>query len=129
MVLSSFQFTNPVLLKAQFAVNDGFNNRYEMQIPMELNVSNNWDKESLQASVKLEITIGEESAQYPYYLKIAMGADFKWETGKYADEAIENLLNKNAPVLLLSYARPIIANITNVSPYSAQNLPYFDFTK
>ena len=42
---------------------------------------------------------------------------------------INKLLNQNAPSLLLSYLRPVIAQVTMASPYGAYNIPFIDFTK
>ena len=49
-------------------------------------------------------------------------------TGNDLDEQIDNLLRKNAPALLLSYARPLIASITNASKFPTYNIPFLDFS-
>ena len=129
MTKSEFQFTNPILLNIQFDVHEEFNDNVELQIPIQFAASNNWDKKSEEAAAKLKISMGEENNKYPYYLTATMAANFKWNAANFVPEAIENLLDRNAPALLLAYARPIIANITNSSPFPVQNLAYFDFTK
>ena len=40
----------------------------------------------------------------------------------------ENLLKINAASLLLSYIRPQVRNITSLSKFSEQNIPFIDFT-
>lgn len=130
MVRSSFQFTNPVLLKVDFQVNENFSSSDDLSLPIQLQVQKNRnDPAGDTATVKLTVTIGDKSSQMPYYLSAIMSANFKWEPEKYPQENLENLLQKNAPALLLSYIRPIIANITNASPYDVTNLPFFDFTQ
>lgn len=130
MVPSSFQFTNPVLLKVDFQVNENFSSSDDLSLPIQLQVQKNRsDPAGDTATVKLAVTIGDKSSQMPYYLSAIMSANFKWEPEKYSQENLENLLQKNAPALLLSYIRPIIANITNASPYDVTNLPFFDFTQ
>lgn len=42
-------------------------------------------------------------------------------------EISEAMLKCNAPALLLSYMRPIVANITNVSKFPVYNLPFVNF--
>lgn len=126
---SVFQFTNPVLTGTQFSVNSEFCNEKELQMPVHINVANNWDKKSCRAAVQLTVSIGQENNDFPYFLQVIMNADFKWQQDVYKPEDITNLLSKNAPALLLSYVRPIVANITNASPFPVQNLPFFDFTK
>ena len=46
-----------------------------------------------------------------------------------AEEQQEKLLTQNAPALLLSYMRPLVASATAASPYPAYHLPFIDFTK
>lgn len=51
---------------------------------------------------------------------------FRW------DNEVENedlLLKQNAPALLFSYIRPIIATITASSKYPAYDLPFVNFTE
>ena len=130
MVPSSFQFTNPVLLKLDFQVNEDFSSSDELSLPIQFQVQKTQnDPAENTATVKLFVTVGEKNSQMPYYIDAIMCANFKWEPEKYDPKNLENLLQKNAPALLLSYIRPIIANITNVSPYTVTNLAFFDFTK
>lgn len=56
-----------------------------------------------------------------------MKAEFKWEKNIESSLA-DKLLKSNAPSLLLSYMRPIIANVTGNSAYPAFNIPYMDMT-
>ena len=128
MKLSNFQFTNPVLTETRFVVNNMFR-KEEIKIPIQINAANNWDKKSCRAAAQLVVSIGQETEDFPYFLQVVINADFKWEENAYEEKDITNLLSQNAPALLLSYARPIIACITNASPFPVQTLPYFDFTK
>lgn len=42
---------------------------------------------------------------------------------------IDRLLNQNAPSLLSSYLRPIVAQVTSASKYGTYNIPFVNFTK
>ena len=64
----------------------------------------------------------------PFELEIKVASDFKWDDS-LSDEKVEYMLNTNAPALLLSYMRPIVANITNASKIPAYNLPFINFVK
>ena len=44
------------------------------------------------------------------------GANFRWND-ELDDNMIDRLLNQNAPSLLLSYLRPIVAQVTSASKY------------
>lgn len=130
MVTSSFQFSNPVLLKLDFQVNENYSASDNHLLPIQLQVKNPQTNSSEStATVELSVKVGEENDQMPYYIHAIMSANFKWDPKKYDDDNLKNLLQKNAPALLLSYVRPIIANISNASPYAVTNLPFFDFTQ
>ena len=42
---------------------------------------------------------------------------------------IDRLLNQNAPSLLLSYLRPIVAQVTSASKNGTYKIPFVNFTK
>lgn len=129
MLKSSFQFTNPVLTTMKYCINENFKFSGELKVPIKFSISNNYTSKSLSSKVDLSVFIGEESDKYPYFISATMSSYFKWENGKYSEADLNFLLTQNAPALLLSYLRPVIANITNVSPYLAYNIPFFDFTQ
>ena len=86
-------------------------------------------EEEKEAVVELNIIIGaKENNEAPFYVDMVMGAIFKWDDS-YDENTVKDLLSINAPALLLGYARPIIATITNMSPFPAYNLPFYNFTE
>ena len=82
-----------------------------------------------EAIVQLSILIGrkEFTTEEPFCVDMTIGAKFKWDD-VYDEETLQELLSKNAPALLLGYARPIIANITDAGPIPAYHLPFYNFT-
>ena len=80
-----------------------------------------------EATVSLTIEIGETDDNVPFYIKAKEQADFKWDES-VADIMLDRLLNQNAPSLLLSYLRPIVAQVTNSSKYGVYNIPFVNFT-
>lgn len=80
-----------------------------------------------EALVVLCVTIGEKTEEVPFYVYAEESANFRWKREAYDEDAIGRLLKQNAPALLLSYLRPIIANITVASPYSAYDIPFMNF--
>lgn len=80
------------------------------------------------ALVSVTISVGAKDNSTPFYIEAEEEANFKWEENIFTEEQIDALLNHNAVALLISYLRPIIANITAASPYPTYNLPYIDLT-
>ena len=133
MEKSMFQFTNPILKRLQFDVHDSFSKkgRLEMGINVTVNCERNKNEDTTltnSALVMVTVSIGEKDNTTPFYIEADEEATFKWRDGVYSEEQLETLLNHNAVVLLLSYLRPIISNITASSPFPAYNLPYIDLT-
>lgn len=127
---SVFQFSNPMLLKLDFSVNQDFENNEEEKISLSLKLETQVAQENEdnnEAFVVLCVTVGEKTNEFPFYVYAEEAASFRWEKEAYSEEALERLLKQNAPALLLSYLRPIIANITNSSPYTAYDIPFMNF--
>lgn len=78
--------------------------------------------------VELILKLGESSLNTPFEIEARELAIFKWEKD-YEESNINILLSQNAPALLLSYLRPIIANVTSASQFSAYNIPFINFKK
>lgn len=127
---SVFQFSNPMLLKLDFSVNENFENNEEEKINLSLKlqtqVAQQGDDDN-EAFVVLSVSVGEKTEKYPFYVYAEQAASFRWEKGAYSEEEIARLLKQNAPALLLSYLRPTISNITNSSPYTAYDIPFMNF--
>lgn len=130
MKTSPFQFTDPVLTKMSFFVNEDFvaekKDNIEVNVGIEVNTGEIKDNE---APVELKIVIGEKGEKSPFYIVAVEGASFKWLAKDFKTETeIDRLLNINAPALLLSYLRPIIAMITSASTYPTYNIPFINFS-
>ena len=127
---SDFQFTRPTLVHFELNINENFNVQQDKKIELTnlIRVSIRKHKDCKEATVDLELKIGEKSDDYPFYIYAIERANFRW--GEYFDDdTIERLLNQNAPSLLLSYLRPIVAQITYASQYAGYDVPFMDFTK
>lgn len=129
--LSAFQFTNPLLMNMQFSVNREYQNDPDgesINIPVEMKASKPDIAECKDktAMVLLTVTVGKAGAEYPYYVTVEMGANFRWDDS-IEDDMAEALLTRNAPALLLGYIRPYIAQITEASPIGAVHLPFMNF--
>lgn len=126
LIESHFQFKAPILESIEFVVNSSFNvENFEGFDSVDSNLE--VQKENDYAKVVMFLEIGKKNEFYPFYIKIIMSAEFQWSES--TEEQIEGYLNMNAPALLLSYMRPIVANITNSSKYEALNLPFINFAE
>lgn len=125
---SVFQFSNPMLLKLDFALNDEFVGDGRTEIKVKLGIETRISREEdNSAVVVLCVTVGGKSQEDPFSIYAEEGARFGWKEGAYEDEALDRLLKQNAPALLLSYLRPMIANVTASSHYSAYDIPFMNF--
>ena len=126
---SGFQFTNPVLSGMLFSINKDFDReKEEIEIPNAVSVNVSKSEHGRTAIVTLICEIGAESSEMPFYIRAEEVANFRWNE-EVEDKIIDKLLNQNAPSLLLSYLRPIIAQITVASPFGAYNVPFMNFTQ
>ena len=127
MKTSEFQFSNPALSELEFYINDYDTEDEDISVALGMSVNKDRISET-EAIVVLTVEIGKKDDSAPFYIKASEGAIFKWEEDAFDKEQdIEDLLDINAPSLLISYLRPIIANITNASKYPAYNLPFINF--
>lgn len=119
------KFKNPVLEMLQFVINQDFDEEKFDGIAIEGTTQIAKLKGENAAFVELSLEIGEKSSLTSFWINITMKAEFKWEKNIESSLA-DKLLKSNAPSLLLSYMRPIIANVTGNSAYPAFNIPYMD---
>jgi len=130
MMTSDFQFSNPLLTAFNFHINHEYNaETEEVEVGLKISVSKKRTGER-EAIVELTVEIGEKDDSTPFYINATEGAFFKWEENAFNGEKdIDVLLDVNAPALLLSYLRPIVAGITTASKYSSYNIPFINFNK
>ena len=130
MEQSGFKFSNPIVSKINYVVHPSFQlteNNKRIKNTFETHISR--DKEDCKAIVELNIKIGDmDQANAPFFVDLSIQASFKWED-IYTEDTVQSLLSINAPALLLTYARPMVATITSLSPYPSYNIPFYNFTK
>lgn len=126
---SGFQFKNPILTELEFGVNEEYikKSNCEQQININMEVHVKRQKDVNNAEVSLTFNLGDKDKENPFYIIATEKADFRWDDD-VKEEIVEQLLNQNAPSLLLSYLRPVIVQITSASPYDTFNIPFVNFT-
>lgn len=125
---SKFQFLNPYLEEIYFKVNSEFkiqDSEFEMENSFNVQVKRSSKENRANVGLVLEVNANAEKA--PFTLKAKVSSDFQWDS-HLDDDIVDSLLNMNAPALLLSYMRPIVANVTNTSMFPTYNLPFINFT-
>ena len=130
---SKFQFTNPTLTRLEFEVHNDFLRKGKLDMGINLSVNCRRAKKEddtlgSSALVMVTVSIGTKDNSTPFYIEADEEATFRWCEGDFSEANIEALLNENAVALLISYLRPIIANVTASSPYPCYNLPFLDLT-
>ena len=125
-----FQYKNPVLKYLEYSLNEGFESRPEQNINMRIrfDVKIHENDELSEASVDLTCEIGEKKADTPFYIRVVETSEFRWSDDVDAEE-LKMLLEINAPTLLLSFLRPIVAQVTAESPYTCVRIPFVCFSK
>ena len=132
MAKSSFQFIQPVVTMARFEmlrpVVDQSENKCDVHIKHE--VVRNKENNSAYVQVVVQVNKKEEEiiGDALFYIEIAMQSAFKWDNS-LSEEDVDKLLKYNATALLISYIRPIIVNMTYMSPVSTINLPYINLNR
>ena len=128
---SSFQFSNPSMIEVHFVIHRDFNTEGmgdELETPIQVMFSPPSIIEARSNSVAAQLTveIGRDDSTFPFFLSVTMGADFRWDE-TLPEEIVKQMLSRNAPMLLLAYARPLVAQITSSSPVGAVHIPFLNF--
>lgn len=124
---SKFQFSQPYLEEISFREGGDEVESKSVALNNQIGVQVACKKNESKAIVKIVIMIEAGKHGGIFALKIKLASEFVWKN--LGDEKLDVLLHQNAPALLLSYARPIIASITNASKFPTYNIPFFDFSE
>ena len=122
---SKFKFEKPILKRFSFNENEAFEKKEELKIEIELEKEIARKEKTGGVSVILKTV---NSNEIPFFIEIEMYSKFIWEE-ELTEEEIINALEINAPSLLISYIRPLVALVTGSSKYPAWNIPFLDMRK
>ena len=122
---SKFKFEKPILKRFSFNENEAFEKKEELKIEIELEKEIGRKEKTGGVSVILKTV---NSNEIPFFIEIEMYSKFIWEE-ELTKEEIINALEINAPSLLISYIRPLVALVTGSSKYPAWNIPFLDMRK
>lgn len=120
---SLFQFTNPYLVRIIFeeTVNFDGDTDEDMTLITETDI-----KITGEQSALVTLLFRNDGNNLPFKVEIVMRSEFTWKDLKIGDEMLKKLLSVNAPALILSYIRPLVAMLTSNSRFPALNIPFID---
>ena len=131
MAFSSFQFTQPLLINSQFEMRRKQKAEDDVQVHLGRKIVRLKDdnkKAIIELKVQLNKAEDQERDDPCFIAEVTMQSMFSW-TEETDEKQAEALLNVNAPALLLSYARPIIAQLTSASPLQTYNIPFINMNE
>ena len=118
------QFTEEIIFKK----NSDFKDRkIKLKFSHRLEIKN-IDEGSSNVKLIFNIFTEEELAESPFFISITQSGKFEYPSNLDKNN-LENLLNINAPAVLLSYIRGLISQITAFSGYPALIIPLINFAK
>lgn len=128
---SSFQFSNPAMIEVHFVIHRDFNtegvgDKLETPIQVMFSPPSTIEARNNSVAAQLTVEVGRDDSTFPFFLSVTMGADFRWDE-TLPEEMVKQMLSRNAPMLLLAYARPLVAQITDSSPVGAVHIPFLNF--
>lgn len=134
MKSSPFKFINPVLEECEFQANNGFLKEIKTgidaqnKVNIKVNIKRNERKVSDESRfLSMQVEVGEKNDSCPFYARVRMQAVFQMPAD-ISEELKKSFMNVNAPALLYSYIRPVIAEMTGNSMFPRYNLPFMNFT-
>ena len=118
------QFTEEIIFKK----NSDFKDRkIKLKFSHKLEIKN-IDETSSSVKLIFNIFTEEELEVSPFFISITQLGEFQYPSDLDKTD-LENLLNINAPAVLLSYIRGLISQITAFSGYPALIVPLMNFAK
>ena len=124
MKKSKFQFQNPRISSFLINENKDFDNENFGGFSISTNMDIQKIEDNKEAKVSLTIKIGDNNDQYPFFMIVETYSLFKNDGADNFNE----LLKVNAPALLLSNVRPIIALMTSQLGFKPLYMPFMNFT-
>lgn len=127
---SPFKFTPPLLIESYFSMRRPKRDEDIVNIHLCRNVNRN-DKDN-SAVVELKVQLNKdndtENEDPCFVAEVTLQSVFSWPEDM-EEELVQSLLRVNAPSLLISYARPIIVQLTAASPIPPYNIPFINMNE
>ena len=127
---SPFKFTPPLLIESYFAMKRPRREDDIVNIHLCRNVVKNEEENSAIVELKVQLNKegDKEKTDACFVAEVTLQSIFTWPDDM-DKSLISSLLTVNAASLLISYARPIIVQLTAASPISAYNIPFLNMNE
>ncbi len=128
MMISPFQFTQPLLTKVNFemcSLKEGASPSVDLHLCRNIINIEGKNQALVELIVQLNKKENEKKKDAHFVCEVAMQSMFSWSE-EISEAQVRDLLEINAPATLLSYIRPIVAGLTNASPVPVYNIPYIN---
>ena len=124
---SKLMFKNPIIEKVFFEKNQDYNSEQKVvNFFPEANMNVQFIDDN-RAIASFTFSIGERKDCNPYFsFKATASSEFKWKN--LTKEKAKEQLKVSGPTLLVSYIRPLLANLTSQAGLPPYHLPFIDFT-
>lgn len=120
------QFTEDILFKKN---NNFINKESSVNVDFFSDINIEYiNNTSAEVLLKFKVFSEEQFDNSPFFLMISQKGVFEW-TNDTPRNTVEQLLNTNAPAVLLSYIRSLISQITAFSGYPTLIVPLINFKK
>ena len=128
MSVSPFQFTEPLMIESSFCIKRDSREDDIVQVHLQRREIRN-PESPYCAIVELKVQLNKqgelECEDACFVAEVKLQSKFVWSP-ELADGQVKALLETNATALLVSYARPILAQMTSVSPLPTYHLPFIN---
>lgn len=135
MTESNFRFHPPYLTAMDFVINQSHQQEKDEVFPISLFLQTKVSRDSGSCDANVELTVkinyddkGVRETDAPFWINVSYCSRFSWDNS-VPEEMVDRLLQVNAPSVLLSYIRPLVAQITSSSPFPAYDIPFLNLVK
>lgn len=127
MIKSGLQFKNPKMEKIFFELNKEYDENEELSMDMDSEVQVKKNQDESEATIVMNLKLGFEGENAPFKIDIIASSDFRWSEDVEFD--IDKTLKVSGSTMLLSYIRPVVANLTMQAGLSPFHIPFLDLTR
>ena len=128
MKKSGFQLINERVLSLDYKINENFEIK-NIDLKLSGNTQiNKFDDNKARVLFNFSVFKNEPIESVPFKIDIRIEGTFTWNEEIPIDK-VDQLLNTNAPAILISYIRSLVTQLTVLSGFPALVIPLLNFTK
>ena len=120
--MKEFSFSTPIVDSLKFEKSDKYVDINDYQVEIKINKSQVYNTNDKEYYYGIKIVIS--GAEVPFGLEMQISAIFAVELDE--GESVQEILEDKGTGILISYARPIIADLTLRSGLAPFNMPFIN---